>query len=201
MAQYQTCAPVSLLFGILLSSLVGVAHADYQIAQWQLPPIPTARPLSNKVRNLVLPTSTNPIPLIYGQSLNEQDIQRDLTRGAVLLPIGAHPGEPGNAVIVAHSTGLVSVGPYRFAFTSLAQLQPGDQFMIVGTGLVHTYEVYATDVVWPHQVDRLPHSDESTVTLVTCWPLWTDRQRLLVHARQIDVQNVAATDTAIDITS
>lgn len=126
-------------------------------------------------------TLDEPLPLVFSQSLEDKDIQEDLTKGAAVLPLGTKFGQPGNVVITAHSTGTSDFGPYRFAFAKLSEIKEGQAFTIQDQGIEYTYKVYGSEVVWPDQVDKLPDDERSTVTLVTCWPLWTDYKRLLVH--------------------
>ena len=134
---------------------------------------------------LLVPALGGPLPLVQSTTLDDASIQQDLHRGAVVLPLGSSFGEPGNTVITAHSSGLGDYGPYSQAFAKLGRLKIGDRFTVVTETARYTYHVYDTDIVWPHEVDQLPHDQRSTVTLVTCWPLWTDWQRLLVHAELV----------------
>lgn len=126
-----------------------------------------------------------PLPLVYSDTFNEVSIQQLLHEGAVVLPLGYEFGEAGNTVIAAHSSGAMSFGPYRFAFSQLAELETGDTFIVREDDNRYVYRVYATDIVWPYEIDQLPSGQRSTVTLVTCWPLWTDYKRLLVHAELV----------------
>ena len=127
-----------------------------------------------------------PLPLIFSDTLDEPVIQELLREGAVVLPLGTNFGEPGNVVVTAHSTGTTSFGPYRFAFAKLSELEEGQEFSVKTGGAVYTYKVFGSEIVWPHEVDKLPNDDRSTVTLVTCWPLWTNFKRLLVHGELVN---------------
>lgn len=139
--------------------------------------------VSHEVDTLHASVLDQPLPLIYSQTLEEERIQEDLKKGAAVLPLGVDIGKPGNVVITAHSTGTTSFGPYRFAFAKLSEIQEGQTFSIQTKDATYTYRVYGSEVVWPHEVDKLPNDERSTITLVTCWPLWTDYKRLLVHAQ------------------
>jgi len=128
-----------------------------------------------------------PLPLVYSDTLEEAVLQEQLKKGAVVLPLGTSFGDPGNVVVTAHSSGTEAFGPYRFAFAKLGQLEIGQEFSVSTPTATYSYQVYDTEVVWPHEVDKLPADDRSTVTLVTCWPLWTNFKRLLVHSELINV--------------
>ena len=65
---------------------------------------------------LELPLMDEALPLVFSDTLEEAQIQEQLKRGAVVLPLGVDFGEEGNVVITAHSSGLNKMGPYRFAF-------------------------------------------------------------------------------------
>ncbi len=154
-------------------------------------PVPAATPppIDLTVSSVInLPTLSDPLPLIYGDTLDEATIQQQLKQGAVVLPLGTSFGDPGNIVVTAHSSGTEAFGPYRFAFAQLSELTVGSSYSVTTPTAKYNYRVYAKEIVWPHEVDKLPQDDRSTVTLVTCWPLWTNFQRLLVHSELIGVE-------------
>lgn len=136
-------------------------------------------------QQIILPNLETGLPLVYSDTLDETQVQELLKGGAVVLPLGTSFGHPGNVVITAHSSGTEAFGPYRFAFAKLSELEIGDEYFIETPQAKYTYRVYAKEIVWPHEVDKLPQDDRSTVTLVTCWPLWTNFQRLLVHTELV----------------
>lgn len=141
---------------------------------------------------LELATLTESLPLVFSTTLEEEQIQKDLKQGAVVLPLGTSFGQPGNVVVTAHSSGTAAFGPYRFAFSQLSEMKDGQEFSIKTPTHRYTYRVYGREIVWPHEVDKLPHDERSTVTLVTCWPLWTNFKRLLVHAELVGVEQSIA---------
>lgn len=145
-------------------------------------------PIPTTTSSLMLSTVPEPIPLIFSETLDEPTLQEYLKQGAVVLPLGRNFGEAGNMVVTAHSSGTTAFGPYRFAFAKLSELKTDDEFSITHAGKRYTYKVYKQEIVWPHQVDRLPNDNRSTVTLVTCWPLWTNFKRLLVNAELIKTE-------------
>lgn len=151
---------------------------------------PTALPSVNPATDsfIDLPSLSEPLPLVYSDTLDEPVLQERLKEGAVVLPLGTSFGEAGNVVVTAHSSGTASFGPYRFAFAKLSELNEGDEYTISTPTALYRYRVYKKEIVWPHEVDKLPDDDRSTVTLVTCWPLWTNFQRLLVHTELIGVE-------------
>ena len=50
----------------------------------------------------------------------------------------------------------------------------------------YTYRMVGNEIIWPTEVSKLIiDTDKPIMTLVTCWPLGTSRQRLLIRAEQI----------------
>ncbi|PIT98438.1 MAG: hypothetical protein COT71_00670 [Candidatus Andersenbacteria bacterium CG10_big_fil_rev_8_21_14_0_10_54_11] len=150
-------------------------------------PIPIPSPAAS-ASAIELPGLGESLPLVYSDTLEEDKIQDLLKKGAVVLPLGTAFGEPGNVVVTAHSSGTEAFGPYRFAFAKLAEIKEGQEYTISTPTARYTYRVYGHEIIWPHEVDKLPNDDRSTVTLVTCWPLWTNFKRLLVHSELVNVE-------------
>lgn len=151
-------------------------------------PLPTLKPIDlTKDSVISLPSLSEPLPLVFSDTLEEDVIQQHLKKGAVVLPLGTNFGEPGNVVVTAHSSGTQAFGPYRFAFSKLSELEEGSEYTIDTPTAKYHYRVYDKEIVWPSQVDHLPNDERSTVTLVTCWPLWTNFKRLLVHSELVSV--------------
>ena len=148
-------------------------------------PQPSTTPSVETQSFLNIATLNEPLPLVESDTLEEAQLQEYLKQGAVILPLGTVIGQPGNVVITAHSSGTSAFGPYRFAFARLSELEEGQEFTITTPDANYTYKVYGKEIVWPHEVDKLPKDDRSTITLVTCWPLWTNFKRLLVHSELV----------------
>lgn len=172
--------------GLLLGAYY---HSELAVVWMNVNPLttpeiqPLPAPIDPTITSTInLPTLTDPLPLIYTDTLDEATIQQQLKLGAVVLPLGKSFGDAGNVVVTAHSSGTESFGPYRFAFAQLSELAVGSEYSINTPTAEYHYRVYAKEIVWPHEVDKLPQDERSTVTLVTCWPLWTNFQRLLVHS-------------------
>lgn len=101
----------------------------------------------------------------------------------------ALPGEKGNTFIYGHSVLPFFFNPknYKTIFSTLGDLDTGDEFYIYYNNNKLTYKVEFKEVVDPVTVDPLAefkpdYLNESTVTLMTCWPAGTRQKRLLVRA-------------------
>jgi LPXTG-site transpeptidase (sortase) family protein len=101
----------------------------------------------------------------------------------------ALPGETGNTFIYGHSVLPWFFNPknYKTIFSTLGDLEEGDRFSINYNGKELVYEVKEKNVLPPNEVNPLEiwrpkYLNESTVTLMTCWPAGTKTKRLLVKA-------------------
>jgi sortase A len=108
---------------------------------------------------------------------------RDLKNGAGHMPKTPLPGAPGNAVISGHRT------TYGAPFHDVDVLVWGD-IIEVDTALgTHTYEVRELKIVKPTDVWVTEPRDGSWLTLTTCHPKFSSRQRLIVFAELVDGPN------------
>ena len=103
------------------------------------------------------------------------------------------PGETGNAFIYGHSVLPWFYNPrnYKTIFSTLGDLQTGDKFEIEYNNKTLVYKVEGQEVLSPELVDplgewKLKYLNESTVTLMTCWPAGTKTKRLVVKATLVD---------------
>jgi len=101
----------------------------------------------------------------------------------------ALPGQTGNAFIYGHSVLPWFFNPnnYRTIFSTLDNLKDGDEFVINFNNKELKYKVESKTILDPSKVDPLAefkpkYLNESTVTLMTCYPAGTRAKRLLVNA-------------------
>lgn len=128
------------------------------------------------------------VPLARAASTRDTDVLKTLTRGAALYPNGVLPGQPGTAFISGHSTGLSVQGAYRFAFLRLHELQPGDTILVDYGGTRFTYRLTGKRMIDPRTTPTLDASgDTPMLSVMSCWPLWTTRERLVGDAALIAV--------------
>jgi sortase A len=81
-----------------------------------------------------------------------------------------------NFVIAGHRSHT-----YGKFFNRLDELQKGDHIIIYVQNKVLTYKVFNKKIVKPTETDVIyPIKNKSMVTLVTCHPLYSNKQRLIV---------------------
>lgn len=159
---------------------------------------------------VVIPKINVEIPVIYDvNTINETAVEKGLERGVVHYADTALPGQNGNVVIVGHSSNnILNPGKYKFAFTLLHDLEPGDTFYLQKDGKRYTYQIYSRKIVKPTDVSVLGLADKpASATLITCDPPGTSNNRLVVTGEQIspdpnlnlaaNTQNKLATSTAV----
>ena len=144
-----------------------------------------------KETRLIIPKINVDVPIVLGlESLDNATTQVALEDGVVHYPIpGANsmPGQTGNNVILGHSSNdVLAPGDYKFAFVLLERLVAGDIFYIHYDEQRFVYRITEKEVIQPNEVAKLvTPNDKPMTTLVTCTPIGTDDQRLLVFAEQI----------------
>lgn len=101
----------------------------------------------------------------------------------------ALPGEIGDSFIYGHSVLPWFFNPknYKTIFSTLGDLKAGDTFTIKYNERKMTYKVEETVILSPKEVNPLEnwkpkYLNESTVSLMTCWPAGTKTNRLIVRA-------------------
>jgi len=118
----------------------------------------------------------------YAQVVVEGVGRADLRHGPGHYPGTALPGSVGNFAVAGHRT------TYGAPFGRLGDLRPGDAVVLETAGAWLTYRVTATRVVAPTAVvvtapvpgvpGRRPTA--ALLTLTTCNPRYSDRERLVV---------------------
>jgi sortase A len=104
----------------------------------------------------------------------------DLKKGPGHYPGTPLPGQPGNAAIAGHRT------TYGQPFYRLDELGPGDEIRVTTGQGRFRYEVTGSKVVSPSDVSVLTPTTDARLTLTTCNPRYSARQRLIVSARLVD---------------
>ncbi len=91
-------------------------------------------------------------------------------------PETAQPGEAGNCVLLGHRNYL-----YGHFFRKLNELEVGDEIIIKKDKNTYTYIVSESFVVSPEDVWVLDQTSDSIITMITCTPIGTYTDRLIVR--------------------
>lgn len=99
-----------------------------------------------------------------------------LRKGPGHYPSTPLPGQRGNAAIAGHRT------TYGAPFGPLDGVADGDEILVTTRQGEFRYVVDRISVVEPSQVEVLDQTEEARLTLTTCHPRYSARQRLVVSA-------------------
>ena len=146
-------------------------------------PVPVADTLGRALARIYLPS----ISKDYVRVVVEGVATEDLKRGPGHYPGTAAPGAVGNTVISGHRT------TYGAPFNRLAELAPGDQVVLETRRSWFTYRVTRLQIVEPTAIAvtyPVPGQFGATptrrlLTLTTCNPEYSARQRLIVRAELV----------------
>jgi sortase A len=147
---------------------------------------------------LVIPKINVDVPVIYNVALDYNAQMAAMEKGVAHFAIpGADsvPGQIGNTVFSGHSSNdLFEPGDYKFIFAQLDKLNPGDTIYVNYNSIRYTYTITKKKVVKPSDVSSLlGYTDKPYLTLITCTPLGTSLNRLLVFAEQVSPDPSKAT--------
>jgi sortase A len=118
---------------------------------------------------------------------NDQIIEK-LKNGVVHYENTSHPGGGGNIFIVGHSSNYSWIkSEYNSVFALLDKLIRGDQISVYYNSKKYVYEVVDQKVVNPKNVEIIDDTNEEMLTLMTCWPVGTSVNRLVIQAKLLKV--------------
>lgn len=110
----------------------------------------------------------------------------DLRKGPGHVPSTVLPGQDGTFGVSGHRT------TYGAPFYRLNELAKGDTITVVTREAIYTYTVTRTAIVRPTDTQVLDNVNgpdgkpKATITLTTCHPRYSARQRLIVFGNLID---------------
>lgn len=148
---------------------------------------------------LIVPKISVDVPIIWNaDAANENSLNAAMDKGVAWFNIqgaSAKPGEKGNFALSGHSSNdWLDQGNYKFIFARLEQLSEGDTIYVNYNSTRYVYTVSKKQVVKPTDVSALAvGTDKPRITLITCTPLGTALNRLLVFANQVSPDPNSAT--------
>ncbi len=139
---------------------------------------------------IIIPKINVKAPIVYGVDNSNASQQKALQRGTSQFPLpgaNSRPGHLGNTVINGHSSDDVfDPGDYKFIFANLDKLNKNDNIYIDYQNTRYTYSVISKQVIKPTEVYKISRAnDKPYLTLITCYPVGTSRERLIIFAEQI----------------
>ena len=113
--------------------------------------------------------------------ISEGGDSKAMLRGFWHFPTSSYPGEQGNMVVIGHR--FQYLPPAKNTFFYLDRVQIGDSIKVFGDTGEYTYIVTNIKVTEPNDISVLNKTDDYRLTVITCTPLWTSHQRLVITAK------------------
>lgn len=122
--------------------------------------------------------------------LLEQQMQVGLNHGAVAYPHSVSPGVPGSLIIAGHSSPpheAAKKSNYGHLFAKLPDIAIGQEITVTTSGAPIVYRVEQKQIVSPKMTTILEQQyDQSVLKLITCYPVGTTRDRMIVLAKKVE---------------
>lgn len=177
-----------LQFNSMIFGAVAAYTSPGQIDQASIIIDPTANPTVDPAPKLIIPKINVDVPVDWNAGVNDASQMAAMQNGvAYFNATGALPGQVGNVPIAGHSSNdFFETGNYKFIFAKLDQLVAGDTIYLNYHSVRYTYSVTKSRVVGPNDASALREpTTKPLLTLITCTPLGTSLNRLLVTAEQV----------------
>lgn len=180
--------------GIILSSAIAPIATNYEIQlrkNTQLAKFDfNLLPPENRI---IIPSIDIDAPIVDLQYAAMENFEAgnydaELYSGAVKYPTTPDPGNSGNALIFWHTSFYWwKHNPYGTIFARLPKLKKADQIQIIWNGKLHTYKVKEKIIVSPEKVKQtyLNYKNGNFLTLMGCYPVGSDKDRILIIAELI----------------
>jgi LPXTG-site transpeptidase (sortase) family protein len=118
----------------------------------------------------------------------EQQMQVGLSLGSVAYPHSALPGRRGTLIVAGHSSppdARARESAYGHLFARLPELKIGQEITVTFGGETVTYIVENSQVVSSSETSILKQDRTGSILrLITCFPVGTTKDRLVVTARR-----------------
>jgi LPXTG-site transpeptidase (sortase) family protein len=138
---------------------------------------------------VIIPTINVNTPLLLSSfnrnidDITKEDFDKDLYKWVVQYPTTPHAGAGWNTLIFWHTSyESWKKNPYATIFSGLPKLKQGDMMQVIQNGKLYEYEVIWRSIVAPSKVNEeyLKYTKWNYLTLLGCYPIWSDKQRILI---------------------
>lgn len=108
-----------------------------------------------------------------------------LSQGAWILPGTSTPDKGSNTVLSGHRFRYKP--PHEHTFYLLDKIAVGDMMQVFWEGREYRYRVFSTKIVAPNAVEVLKGTPNSILTITTCTPLFSTKERLIVSGELVGI--------------
>ena len=127
------------------------------------------------VGRILIPKLDVDAMVVYGTDLSL------LARAPGLYPQGAVPGQKGNLAVAGHRT------TYGAWFRHLDQMEEGDEVILIAEGTRYVYHTERVFIVVNNDWSVIDPTDYAAVTLTSCHPPGSHRERIILRGRLEEV--------------
>jgi sortase A len=175
-----------LLSGVVLimALYIFVWPFSAQITWWIQHDAPVVSGLTTPKLDVEPITDTNTV-IIPGINLKQEIVEGNapstVHRGVWRRPNSSNPTKGSNTVLVGHRFTYDGAS----VFYHLDKVKTGDEIIVYWNKQLYKYEVIENAVVSPENIEVEASTDEAILTLYTCTPLTTAKDRLVVKAKLV----------------
>jgi len=148
-------------------------------------PVPTLLPIAG-----TKPAVVQDRLVIAGVNINMPvflgDTEKTLNKGGWMFPHTSRPELGGNSVIFGHR--YMYRPPKSNTFWNLDKVKVGDMMVLTWEGKEYKYKVFEIKIVEPTDLSVIRRTSDSRLTVITCTPLFTTKQRLVVTGALMPVK-------------
>lgn len=137
--------------------------------------VKSPKPASDR---LIIPKIGVNIPII--ESDNEE---YGLDRGTWIIPDSSTPDKGGNTVLTGHR--FKYLPPSNLTFYLFHKLEKGDIASVLWKGKTYYYRIKETKIVPGNDISILDKTDEPILTMFTCDPIYSTKNRLVIRGELI----------------
>jgi len=146
------------------------------------------KPLPNNAMLVIDSLGVN-APIVFNSPADAKSLYANLENGVVHYPVSLKPGENGPSILLGHSSAYPWYkGKYGSVFALLGKLKPGDRFYVqYEDKRLFVYTVKQSVIFNPlsgdeEELAKLEQNAQTSLILVSCWPVGTDYRRIAVEA-------------------
>ncbi len=147
-------------------------------------------------RRIIIPSIWVESPIVNVDTnaelkMQEWEFTDDLKKWVVHYPTTPEPDINGNMMLFGHSSNYRWIkSAYNTIFSKLPQLTDGNEVIVIRDGKEYRYKVQTKQEVKPTDVPSVYASHHTNtkqlITLMTCYPVWTRDERMMVIAERVD---------------
>lgn len=117
-------------------------------------------------------------------AIHEGATEKTLDRGGIWhIPNTSDPARGGNFVVSGHRWQYLP--PSNSTLYLLDKVKDGEPVIVYWQGVEYDYKIVGREIVDPNRVDILNNTPEPRLTIFTCTPLFSTKQRLVLYGELI----------------